>query len=78
MINPSQLVAVGLHEPLEALLASFGQYKLLLRFIMLKEVNEKWNPFVDFSFKEDYTNMGQLAIKEEAAGKLRVFALVDV
>jgi len=57
------------------LLRSFDQIKLFLRFNFIKEsqVLPKYEPL-----KSDYPSLGQLAIKEEAAGKLRVFALVDV
>jgi hypothetical protein len=57
------------------LLRSFDQTKLFLRFNFINEsqVLPKYEPL-----KSDYPSLGQLAIKEEAAGKLRVFALVDV
>jgi len=71
-------VKTGLNEPLESLLSSFSQYDLLLRFIMIKDAISKGFPFHNPAVKTGYENLGQLAIKEEAAGKLRVFALVDV
>lgn len=78
LTDVSLLVKTGLNEPLESLLSSFSQYDLLLRFIMIKDAISKGFPFHNPAVKTGYENLGQLAIKEEAAGKLRVFALVDV
>jgi len=68
------LVDKGLDLPLLKFLGSIGQDKLFLMFKLIQE-----NPYTKgHSTEKDYYSMGQLAIKEEAAGKVRVFALVDV
>jgi len=73
--DPIRLTALGLDKHIETLLCVFKQSRLLLAFDRLK--NTKYAP-VSPPEKEDYPSMGQLATKEEAAGKIRVFALVDV
>lgn len=54
---------------------NFGQIKLFLKF---KFIKESTGLPIGEPLKDSYPSMGQLAIKEEAAGKVRVFALVDV
>lgn len=73
--DPKRLKSLGLDLAIETFLRSIGQSKLLLAFNRLKDL--KYAPHRDAS-KDVYGLMGQLAIKEEAAGKIRVFALVDV
>lgn len=68
-------MSLGLDTAIETFLRSIGQSKLLLAFDRLK--NLRFAPHREAS-KDVYGLMGQLAIKEEAAGKIRVFALVDV
>jgi hypothetical protein len=69
------LIREHLDHHVEELLLSFKQTKLFLRFQFIKDstILPRSEPL-----KDRYPSMGQLAIKEEAAGKLRVFALVDV
>jgi len=62
--------------PLKALLQGLGQSRLKLYFTFIQEFNF---PIKNFDCKiSEYPTLGQLATKEEAAGKIRVFALVDV
>jgi hypothetical protein len=69
------LVREGLDQHVEDLLLNFDQFKLYLKFKMIKEGN---NIPIGSPLKDEYPSLGQLAIKREAAGKIRVFALVDV
>jgi hypothetical protein len=69
------LVREGLDQHVEDLLLNFDQFKLFLKFKMIKEGN---NIPIGSPLKDEYPSLGQLAIKREAAGKIRVFALVDV
>jgi len=70
------LVNVKLDTPLKALLQGLGQSRLKLYFTFIQEFNF---PIKNFDCKiSEYPSLGQLATKEEAAGKIRVFALVDV
>lgn len=73
--DPKRLTSLGLDTAIEDLLRAFNQSKLLLAFDRLK--NLKYAPIREPS-KDVHGLMGQLAVKEEAAGKIRVFALVDV
>lgn len=71
-----QLHAVGLGGTLRNILSSLGQQRLEIYAAMIQE--SKLILAKAFDCKaETYRSLGQLAIKEEAAGKLRVFALVD-
>lgn len=82
-----RLGKVGLLPDLKLLLGYFGGDELI-RFINLIEAFSANLPEVDlakferFSFfkKKDDNDfgVGQLSMKEEAAGKIRVFALVDI
>jgi len=90
--NPKLLTLLGLSDPLRQILILLDQKKLLLLFDTLVDLDltkEKLNPISEFIPGEGrYSNakcgwpkgsyVGKLSIKEEAAGKLRVFALVDV
>jgi len=71
-------VSVGLDKPLLRFLDCIGQTKLYLMFKLIQENPYSKVTIQSLSPKEDYLCMGQLATKEEAAGKIRVFALVDV
>jgi len=58
------------------MLDTIGQSRLMIYSTFIQE--SKLILAKAFDCKaETYRSLGQLAIKEEAAGKLRVFALVD-
>jgi hypothetical protein len=70
------LKRLNLDIPLLELLTEFKQDRLKLDFQMFSELTY---PISRESQKERLNGaMGQLSLKEEAAGKIRVFALVDV
>jgi len=69
------LVREGLDHHVEQLLISFDQTKL---FLMFKFIKESKSVPIGQPLKDGFPSLGQLATKEEAAGKVRVFALVDV
>jgi len=67
-------------DPITKYIQLTNSAKLGAMFERIQEVTRE-NPsvnYVPFHGKENGVLMGQLAFKEEAAGKLRVFAMVDV
>jgi hypothetical protein len=69
-----------LDQPLLRFLGAIGQERLKLNFSFIAD-SPKWMviPPKDIDNKiVDYPTLGQLSTKEEAAGKVRVFAMVDV
>lgn len=68
------LVKANLDSYLLVLLQSFKQDDLYHMFLNIRDC-KKIPESVD---KQHFLNMGQLSVKHEAAGKIRVFALVDV
>lgn len=73
-----QLVALGLGKHLEVLFECFGAHRLSLLWDLLKDLHGLNKPTSQFVKKSWGGLMGQLSTKEEAAGKIRVFALVDI
>jgi hypothetical protein len=76
--DPTILRSLGLGEHLEKLFVCFGANRLSLLWDLLKDLdglNKASRLYVKKSFGG---LMGQLSTKEEAAGKVRVFALVDI
>jgi len=70
------LYSLGLGGTLRNMLDTIGQSRLMIYSTFIQE--SKLILAKAFDGKaETYSSLGQLAIKEEAAGKLRVFALVD-
>lgn len=68
----------GIDKPLLEYLSATGQTSLMLTFMHIREMFEKF-PYSKTGQKERLNrDVGQLSMKEEAAGKIRVFALVDV
>jgi len=72
-----QLTVLGLDIPIKRLFTLMGQNKLLAFFELIQKHNYPAFPNVKVDAPSAET-LGQLAFKEEAAGKIRVFALVDV
>jgi len=70
------LYSIGLGETLRSMLDTIGQSRLMIYSTFIQESKLILAKAFD-SKAETYRSLGQLAIKEEAAGKLRVFALVD-
>lgn len=70
----------NLIPPLESLLSVLGSPQLINFYKLVSELVTKWEDKVLLfglpSMKGP--NVGQLSCKEEAAGKVRVFAMVDV
>jgi len=73
--DPWDLKSLGLLQPLRTLLDSFNEKRLWTYSYYLSETKTFRGCNIDS--KSELYPMGQLAIKEEAAGKIRVFALVD-
>lgn len=68
----------SLDKPLKILLEEFDQNRLLNIFNFVQQDPVSMSDSYDEFRKDSGTSLGQLSIKEEAAGKVRVFALVDV
>lgn len=70
----------GLESAFKEFGKSLGADQLLIQFDFVLELRKKftqvnWGQYV----KESWNGaIGQLSVKEEAAGKLRVFAMVDI
>jgi len=74
----AQLKVLGLDVHIESILKGLNQLKLLAFFQLIKDkqLSEEVHPVLKEN--KSTSTMGQLATKEEAAGKIRVFAMVDV
>jgi len=73
--DTKDLTSFGLNIPLLKLLTVFKQDRLKIYFEGIRDCRM---PLPTHHEKKEDGLMGQLSIKEEAAGKVRVFALVDV
>lgn len=71
-----QLTVLGLDIPMKRLFKVLGQEKLLAFFNLIQENN--YPSFPDVKHHNGANSLGQLSLKDEAAGKIRVFALVDI
>lgn len=72
------LTDLGLDKPLKTYLRETFQGRLEIYFSFIQECSFLNNlPKSEF-MKSSYPSLGQLSIKEEAAGKVRVFAMVDL
>lgn len=68
-----------LDKPLLTLLGAIGQDELKRNFMFISDLPKWAGRVVSVDDKiENYPTLGQLSTKEEAAGKIRVFAMVDV
>jgi len=70
------LKRLSLDIHIKKLLQAFGQDTLLNSFNFLSETKIFLTPTCNL--KQNRGLLGQLALKSEAAGKIRVFAMVDV
>jgi len=66
---------LSLIEPMKSLLTEFQQHRLLAYIDVILNSNF---PSLPITKAQTLGYMGQLSCKEEAAGKIRVFALVDI
>jgi len=73
------IVRNKLDKPLLTLLGAIGQDRLKLNFMFISDLPKWAGRVASVDTKIDnYPTLGQLSTKEEAAGKIRVFAMVDV